>query len=146
MKLDRFAFTVATLCACGGTTAGGPPPQGLEAGDASLTGDGGGGTVEAGPASTGSDASPPATVFPSIRHACALSPTGFVQSPPPPQGPSLEACLGSDQVLVPDAQIALPDGGPIVAGSSATLTAVISDRGSDGLGYPASASLPAGRA
>jgi hypothetical protein len=115
MKLNLLALAIA-LGACGGTTApSASPPQ-----EDGATG----------------DASPTAAVFPSIRNACTLSPDGFVQSPPPPQGPSLQACLGSDQVMVPDAQIDLPDGGVIVAGSTATLTAVIANSGTEAVGYP----------
>ncbi len=84
------------------------------------------------------DASLDAPWVPTL-HACGLSPTGAVQLPLPPAGPSVTpACAGSDQVALSAPQVTAPDGGAIMPGSSATWSVVVAvaDGGPLSVGYP----------
>jgi hypothetical protein len=145
--LDAMALVAASLSACGGSAVTGgnsddggatvdaPVARDSELADDALLGD----DVATRLVESGADSAPmdaAAAVFPAVRHGCGLSPTGFVQQQPAPQGPTLEACDGSDQVSITDAQLTLPDGGPVAAGSPAVLTAVLSNPGTVGLPYP----------
>jgi hypothetical protein len=71
-------------------------------------------------------------VWPLPLHACSQSPTGFTQSPPPPQGPSLSPCPGAG---VSGVQITAVDGGSIAPGASAILSVLVVNAGAQ-IGYP----------
>jgi hypothetical protein len=57
-------------------------------------------------------------------HGCQYK-AGFEQYPPPPAGPTVTACPGADPFGFTNVQIVGQDGGPVTAGTTATISMVV---------------------
>ena len=70
-------------------------------------------------------------------HSCAYT-TGFEQYPPPPAGPAVTPCPGADRFGFTKVQVIGQDGGPVIAGTTATVSLVVTYGGLADGGPPAS--------
>jgi hypothetical protein len=72
-----------------------------------------------------------ATWIPTL-HTCSQSSTGFVQYAPPPAGPSSTPCQGA---MLSNPQVRAVEGGPVVPGTTATVSVDVTYAGST-IAYP----------
>jgi hypothetical protein len=105
-KIAAFgAFCVCPLLACGGSRLV---------------------VADAGPLDV--DARAPIAAWSPVLHSCRWS-GGFAQSPPPPAGPAVDACPKLAGYAVTSPRVTGQDGGPVLAGTTATVTLVLAYEG-----------------
>jgi hypothetical protein len=68
-------------------------------------------------------------------HACTGTPAGFMQLAPPPVGPSLQSCPGSDQVVLSNPQMAVQEAGLMPPGAATTLSLLVTSPSTPCLAY-----------
>lgn len=118
--------------------------------------DASGATSDAAPAdatidsATAFDAPPPSYVDASSSdssswtfelHACQYA-NGFTQLPPPPAGPAVAPCAGADAFGFTDIKVTGADGGPVTAGTTATITLLSTYGGSADAAFPSGHCVP----
>jgi hypothetical protein len=97
---------------------------------ASLT-EAAGAQVDAG----GTDAPADSVAWAPTLHACSIGPTGFMQLPPPPAGPSLQSCPGSDQVVISNPQMVMQEAGLVPPGATTTVSVLVTSPSTPCLEY-----------